>query len=223
MLHPSSMPAFMTSDVRKAVLFPDSCRRSDAAAMYDGPFQRVHLERFAENGVGRQCERGDYGGRCGAGCHPGLSNRKIKENTRIAAGKIRHPAACALQTLELRAVGWLIGRLWWIFVGLRCLVAVTYVDGMEEKRKPVRPAHLKHLQVGYSGVYLCAISQCAGVTLMRVQDAMAAGKLINAGPYTDPVDGGIQIFQGVTKDEVLAILNRDPCACCEGCCLSVAA
>lgn len=68
-------------------------------------------------------------------------------------------------------------------------VTYTYVPDIVERRQPYRPEHLEHLG--------------------RARDD---GRLLLAGPYTDPVDGALLVAEGDNPGDVLAWVADDPYA-----------
>ena len=67
------------------------------------------------------------------------------------------------------------------------LLLYKYVPDILERRGPYRAAHLQ-----------------------RIEALRAAGRLIVAGAYGDPVQGGAMGVKGLTKEEVEAWADTDP-------------
>lgn len=62
-----------------------------------------------------------------------------------------------------------------------------YVDDMQTRREPVRPAHLE-----------------------KIRAAHGAGDLVMAGAFTDPIDSALIVFQGDSPAAAEAFANGDP-------------
>lgn len=62
-----------------------------------------------------------------------------------------------------------------------------YVSDMAERRAPVRAAHLEH-----------------------VAQVRAAGKLLMAGAFADPLDGAALIFDVESAQEIESFVENDP-------------
>jgi uncharacterized protein YciI len=69
------------------------------------------------------------------------------------------------------------------------VVTYSYVPDMAERRIPIRPEHLEHLNKGAKD-----------------------GILVLAGALADPIDGGVLIVQAENPGEVLAWVAKDPFA-----------
>lgn len=67
------------------------------------------------------------------------------------------------------------------------ILQYKYVPEILEKREPHRQGHLDAIKKG-----------------------LAEKKLVVAGAIADPVDGGLLIFQGVSKEEVEQYAKDDP-------------
>ncbi|GIW09116.1 MAG: YciI family protein [Chloroflexi bacterium] len=66
---------------------------------------------------------------------------------------------------------------------------ITYVPDAAERRAPYRPAHLAYLR-----------------------DLHAAGKVIMAGAWSDPLDGALIIYHTESRAEAEQLLQNDPYA-----------
>lgn len=66
---------------------------------------------------------------------------------------------------------------------------LTYGPNIVERRAPYREAHLAHLR-----------------------NLHAAGKVVLAGAWNNPIDGGLIVFRAGSQEEVEALLREDPYA-----------
>ena len=66
-------------------------------------------------------------------------------------------------------------------------VLITYGENIVERRAPYREAHLS-----------------------RLRQLHTDGKLVMAGAWNDPIDGGLLVFRANSREEVEAVMRDDP-------------
>lgn len=64
---------------------------------------------------------------------------------------------------------------------------ITFVPNMEERRRPYREDHLAYLR-----------------------QLKAAGKLLMAGAWKEPLDGALIVYQGENEEQVRELIEADP-------------